>query len=147
MEGIVSKDIRKGYVIDGKDDRWQKIKNYGDVIAVIGGFTLRGSVVNSVLFGLYDHESKFWYIGHSGTGTMTKVDWQKLTERLLPLVIKDRPFHNKPERHADAIWTRPEVTAKIKYTEWRWKEGRSMRQPSIQGFVDVAPEECTFPVE
>jgi bifunctional non-homologous end joining protein LigD len=147
MEGIVSKDVSRAYIIDGKDDRWRKIKNYGDIIAVIGGFTLRGGIVKSVLLGLYDLNGKFWYIGHTGTGKISKLEWRKLTEELMPLVIKDRPFHNKPERHADAIWSRPEVTVKVKYTEWRWKEGRSLRQPSIQGFVDMQPEECILPVQ
>jgi bifunctional non-homologous end joining protein LigD len=34
---------------------------------------------------------------------------------------------------------------KIKYAEWT--EGRSLRQPSIQGFVDVPADECLFRVE
>jgi bifunctional non-homologous end joining protein LigD len=147
MEGIVSKDVSRTYIIDGKDDRWRKIKNYGDIIAVIGGFTLSGGIVNSVLLGLYDLKGKFWYIGHTGTGKLSKSEWRELTEKLMPLVIKDRPFHNKPERHADTIWVRPELTAKVKYTEWRWKEGRLLRQPSIQGFVDIQSEECIFPVQ
>ncbi|HEY0826910.1 MAG TPA: RNA ligase family protein [Bacilli bacterium] len=145
MEGIVCKDLNSTYVIDGKDDRWIKVKNYGDVIAGIGGFTLNGGFVNSVLLGQYDDEGNFYYIGHTGTGRLTKDEWRKLTEILTPDVIKERPFKNKPERHNDAYWVRPKYTVKVKYTEWRWREGRSMRQPSIQAFVDVPPVECKLP--
>jgi bifunctional non-homologous end joining protein LigD len=147
MEGIVCKDIRSAYAMDGKDDRWLKVKNYGDVIAVVGGFTINGGIVNAILTGLFDQQGNLWYIGHTGTGRLTKADWRDLTERLKPMVVDRRPFANKPERHGDAYWVKPELTVKIKYSEWRWQEGRSMRQPSIQSFVDVPPEECLFPQE
>ncbi|PZE21229.1 RNA ligase family protein [Paenibacillus xerothermodurans] len=145
MEGIVSKRLDSTYVIGGKNDSWIKVKNYGDIIAVIGGFTLSGDTVNAVLFGLYDAQGQFWYIGHTGTGRMSKADWRALTDRLTPHVVKERPFVNKPERHNDAIWVRPLITAKVMYTDWRQQEGHMLRQPSIQAFVDVPPEECVFP--
>jgi bifunctional non-homologous end joining protein LigD len=145
MEGIVCKDLNSTYAINGKDERWIKVKNYGDVIAVVGGFTLNGGIVNAVMLGLYDGEDKLWYIGHTGTGRLTRGDWRKTTELLTPLVIKERPFQNIPERHKDAHWVEPRMTVKVKYTEWRWKEGRSLRQPSIQAFVDVPPGECKLP--
>lgn len=145
MEGIVCKDLNSVYVIDGKDDRWLKVKNYGDIFAVVGGFTLGGGFVNSVLLGQYDAEGKLWYIGHSGTGKLTKADWRKLTDVLKPLTVKDRPFANKPERHPDAYWVNPELTVKVQYSEWRWKEGRALRQPSIQAFVEVPAKDCKLP--
>jgi bifunctional non-homologous end joining protein LigD len=145
LEGIVCKDLNGTYAIDGKDDRWVKVKNYGDVVAVIGGFTLNGGIVNAILLGLYDLEGKLLYIGHTGTGRLTSGDWRKLTEILKQTVIKDRPFHDTHARHKDAYWVQPLFTVKIKYTEWRWKEGRSMRQPSIQAFMDLPPGECILP--
>jgi bifunctional non-homologous end joining protein LigD len=45
------KNINSTYSLDGRDDRWVKVKNYGDTIAVIGGFTLNGVIVNAVLLG------------------------------------------------------------------------------------------------
>ncbi|MFC7440571.1 non-homologous end-joining DNA ligase [Laceyella putida] len=140
MEGIVMKKRNSPYLIGMKKDLWLKVKNYRDLIAVIGGFTLSGGIVNAVLLGLYDDEKRFWYIGHTGTGKLSGQDWRELTERLKPIVIKERPFVNKPERHSDAYWVQPTLTAKIKYAEWT--EGHSLRQPSIQAFVDVPPHEC-----
>ncbi|MDF2961531.1 MAG: ligase [Paenibacillus sp.] len=145
MEGIVCKKLDSTYAAGGKDNRWIKVKNYGDVIAAIGGFTLSGGIINSVLLGLYDSEGRFWYIGHTGTGKLSKADWRGLTERLKPHVQKDRPFVNKPERHNDAVWVRPEVAVKVTYTEWRLHEGRSLRQPSLKSFVDHPAKECVFP--
>ncbi|MCK9907467.1 hypothetical protein MXD63_46645, partial [Frankia sp. Cpl3] len=76
------------------------------------GFTLRGGIVNAVLLGLYDAEGRFWYIGHTGTGKLSQQQWRELTELLRPTVCKDRPFVNKPERHADAYWVQPMFTVK-----------------------------------
>jgi bifunctional non-homologous end joining protein LigD len=145
MEGIIMKKKVSPYVIGEKKDCWVKVKNYRDLIAVIGGFTLRDGIVNAILMGLYDEEGQLWYIGHSGTGKLSNREWRELTNRLRPLEIKERPFVNVPERQREAHYVHPELTVKIKYAEWT--EGRSLRQPSIQGFVDVPAYECLFRVE
>ncbi|WP_248926421.1 RNA ligase family protein [Paenibacillus hamazuiensis] len=145
MEGIVCKRLDSTYAIGGKDHRWVKVKNYGDIIAAIGGFTLSGGIVNAVLLGLFDSQGRFWYIGHTGTGRLSKADWRELTDKLKPHIVNDRPFVNKPDRHNDAIWVRPAITVKVMYTEWRLHEGRSLRQPSIQAFTHIPAGECVFP--
>ena len=142
MEGVIIKDLTSTYLINGKDSRWQKKKFYRDIIAVIGGVTIRDYLVSSLLLGLFDHEGKFRYIGHAGTGRLTRNDWRDLTERISPLVQKNMPFINKPPRTTHTVWLRPELTVKIKYAEWA--DGHSLRQPSIQGFVDVPAHECVF---
>ncbi|MCY9657511.1 RNA ligase family protein [Paenibacillus chondroitinus] len=145
MEGIICKQLNSTYTLNGKDERWRKVKNYGDIIAVIGGFTLRGGVVNALLLGQYDADGKLWYIGHAGTGKLTKADWRNLTDVLRPDVINEKPFTNKPDRNNDAFWVKPHHTVKVQYSEWRWKERRSLRQPSIQAFIDVPAVECKLP--
>lgn len=145
MEGIVCKDLRSAYVLGGKDDRWRKVKNYGDINAVIGGYTLSGGFVNAVLLGQYDQEGKLWYIGHTGTGKLTRAEWRELTGVLAPLTTRSSPYANRPERHKDACWVTPRLAAKIQYSEWRWQEGRALRQPSLQSFVDVPIEQCKLP--
>ncbi|CAG7616654.1 Multifunctional non-homologous end joining protein LigD [Paenibacillus allorhizosphaerae] len=147
MEGIVCKRLDSGYEIAGKNANWVKVKNYGDIIAAIGGFTLSGNIVNAVLLGLYDKEGRFWYIGHTGTGRLSKPEWRELTEKLKPHVIRESPFANKPERHHNVYWVLPTLCAKIMYTEWRLQEGRSLRQPSIQAFVEKPARECVFPMD
>jgi len=142
LEGIVLKKIGSPYVIGKKRGDWLKVKNFQDIIAVIGGFTLRHDTVNSILLGLYDSNGKLHYVGHTGTGKMTGSDWKELTKDLKEITMENVPFYKKPQRHADATWVRPEKTVKVKFAEWT--EGRALRQPSIEGFIDVSPEECLF---
>jgi bifunctional non-homologous end joining protein LigD len=143
MEGIVGKDLNRPYAIDGKDDRWVKVKNYGDVIAVIGGFTLNGGIVNSLLAGLYQ-DGLLYFIGKVGTGKLTAADWRELTITLTGTEIQTCPFAKQHPEFRGAYWVKPLLTAKIQYTEWRVHESRTMRQPSIQAFVGVPPAECIF---
>lgn len=142
MEGIVMKDVTSKYRIGSKDDRWRKIKVYRDLIAVVGGVTLSHGIVNSMLLGLYDNFGNLHYIGRAGTGKLKKEDWRILTDEIRPLQIERSPFAN-PVPGKQIVWIQPLLAVKVAYAEWT--EGRSMRQPSIQAFVDVPPHECRFP--
>jgi bifunctional non-homologous end joining protein LigD len=142
MEGIVLKRTASPYAIGKKRDDWLKVKNYRDIIAVIGGFTLAHHTVNSILLGLYDNEGKLHYVGHTGTGKMSAGDWKDLTKELKEMVADHPPFKKKPPHHAHAVWVLPEKTVKIKFAEWT--EGGAMRQPSIEGFIAVPPQECVL---
>ncbi|UAC49693.1 DNA ligase [Bacillus aquiflavi] len=142
LEGIVCKNMNSKYVINGKNANWQKIKNYKDMIAVIGGVTYRSGIVNSILLGLYNEHHQLLYIGHAGTGKLTAAEWQQLTKIIEPLKINNRPFINEPERMHKVQWLQPALTVKVQYIEW--PEGRSLRQPSIQAFVDQDPKKCTL---
>ncbi|GMA64449.1 DNA ligase [Alicyclobacillus fastidiosus] len=143
MEGIVLKRSDSPYVIGGKSDLWIKVKNYQDLIAVIGGFTLDASnTVNALLLGQYDARGRLWYIGHTGTGKLTKQEWRAMTQWLTPHVTGTRPFVNEPERHRDANWVTIKFTVKIQFAEWT--PGGTLRQPSIQAVVDVPAQRCVF---
>lgn len=142
MEGIVLKNLNSKYLIGGKEKQWQKKKYYRDTIAVVGGVTLRDNVVNSLLLGLYDPEGRLFYIGHVGTGKLTRNDWMALTERIAPLVQSRMPFVNTPSRSKGAVWLRPQVTVKVQFAEWT--EGYTLRQPSIQAVVDIPVDDCVL---
>jgi bifunctional non-homologous end joining protein LigD len=142
LEGIVVKKLDSPYLIGEKRSYWQKLKNYQDLIAVIGGYTLRGDTANSLLLGLYDEKRDFRYIGHAGTGKLNAGEWRELTRMLRLLTIAERPFSNRPER-GESIWVNPQLTVKIQFMEWT--ESNYLRQPSIQALVDVPPGECRFP--
>lgn len=141
MEGIVCKDLDGAYAIGGKDKRWQKLKLYHDLTAVVGGVTYRSGTVNALLLGVYVR-GELIYIGHAGTGKLRVADWRDVTERVRPLAMAKRPFANVPERSKDAVWVKPELTVKVQFMEWT--PGGTMRQPSIQAFVDVDPQTCTL---
>lgn len=140
MEGVVCKELQSAYVLGGKDSRWQKIKNYRDLQAVIGGVALRANAVNALLLGAYDPEGRLWYIGHAGSGRLTSAEWQKLTQQLLTLHQKDSPFVNQPSRLQGVLWIEPQLSVKVKFMEWT--EGGTLRQPTIQALTQVPPQEC-----
>lgn len=142
MEGIICKKKNSTYAIDSKDARWVKIKNYGDVLAVIGGFSLNGGIVNAVLLGLYDNEGNFHFIGKVGTGKLSRNDWRELTVHLHQIQAETRPFVNYHPEMKNAYWVNPTLVVKVQYTEWRINEGHTLRQPSIQSFVDISPKDC-----
>lgn len=142
MEGIVCKDLQSTYALGGKDQRWMKKKIFHDIHAVMGGVTYRAGVVNAILLGLFDREGRFIYIGHAGTGKLTREEWRQLTQLVEPMARKEKPFANEPERSKDAIWIEPKLTVKIQYMEWT--SNGTMRHPSIQAFTQVELTECTF---
>ncbi|SDZ53916.1 bifunctional non-homologous end joining protein LigD [Evansella caseinilytica] len=142
LEGIVVKDINSKYSLNGKDKRWQKKKVIKDLVAVVGGVTYRAGQVNALLLGLYDDNGRFWYIGHAGTGKFTQNDWRGVTQAVQKLTIAERPFVNTPERHQGAVWLHPALTVKINFLEWT--RSKTLRQPSIQAFVDVDASECVI---
>ncbi|WP_434752494.1 DNA ligase [Paenibacillus amylolyticus] len=140
MEGIVCKDLSSTYGIGGKDSRWQKVKIMHDLYAMIGGVTYRDGIVNAVAIGVYDGPH-FIYIGHVGTGKLNINRWRELTSQVQPLLIKERPFHNIPERSAETTWVKPEIGLKVQYMELT--HHRTLRHPSIQTFADVTSEDCS----
>ncbi|WP_257535696.1 ATP-dependent DNA ligase [Mesobacillus foraminis] len=140
MEGIILNKADSPYAIGKKRDDWRKVKNYRDIIAVIGGFTLGHGSINSILLGLFDGEGKLHYVGHTGTGKMTLNDWKVLTAELKELVTDQSPFKKRPRHHHNTTWVMPKKTVKIKFAEWT--EGGALRQPSIEGFIEVPPQEC-----
>ncbi|WP_458125695.1 ATP-dependent DNA ligase [Paenibacillus sp. Z3-2] len=139
MEGIVCKDLTSSYGIQGKDQRWQKVKIMHDVYAMIGGVTYRSGIVNAVAIGVYDGPD-FVYIGHVGTGKLNSNTWRELTHQIAPLIRQDRPFHNIPERSAETTWVEPRIGVKVQYMELT--HHRTLRHPSIQTFADVTREDC-----
>jgi bifunctional non-homologous end joining protein LigD len=141
MEGIVCKDLTSTYAIDGKDRRWQKCKVYRDLYAVIGGVTYRTGIINALLLGLYAPDGRLYYIGHAGTGKVTNAEWRQLTEDIRPDLIASKPFANTPERMKEASWLEPKRVVRVQYVELT--PYGTMRQPSIQAFIDMPPAECT----
>ena len=142
MEGIISKDLTSAYAIAGKDDRWQKRKNIRDLVAIVGGVTHRNGTVNALLLGLLDAAGDLHYIGHAGAGKLSAQDWQAVTAAVETIRVPDKPFKNMPERSKEAVWIRPLLKVKVNYLEWTVH--RTLRQPSIQSFVEADDAVCGF---
>ncbi|MGD8189952.1 DNA ligase [Brevibacillus ginsengisoli] len=143
LEGIVCKDLTSIYSVNEKNRRWQKKKIFRDLNAVVGGFTLSNGLINALLFGVYDELGQLQYIGHAGRGKMKQAEWEALSEMLKQLIQPKKAFVNQPERYKEAVWVKPLLTAKLQFLEWT--KGRTLRQPVIQAFVNVSPEECKSP--
>lgn len=50
------------------------------------------------------------------------------------------PFADRPPRSDKTLWLKPQLTVKVQYLEWT--TGQTLRQPIIQGMIDIPPEEC-----
>ncbi|MFC4597445.1 DNA ligase [Cohnella hongkongensis] len=133
MEGVVCKNLNSAYAIGQKDGRWRKLKLTRDLYAAIGGVTYNGPTVNALLLGLFDGNGKLHYIGHAGTGKLSRTDWRRLTEQVAPLAVDEMPFANRPDRHQDAVWLAPRLAAKVQFLNWT--RGGTMRHPSIQALL------------
>ncbi|MBD2871416.1 ATP-dependent DNA ligase [Paenibacillus arenilitoris] len=142
MEGVVFKDLRSAYGINGKDGRWRKRKVKKDLYAVVGGVTFRHDTVNALLLGLYSDDRELIYIGHAGTGKLTQKDWAAITEGTRRMKVPDRPFLNEPARSKEAVWVKPEIAVKVEFLELT--PGGTMRHPSIQAIVGLNGRECTI---
>lgn len=143
MEGIICKDFNSTYLINGKDKRWLKKKNYLDIVGIICGVSIKDNIVNSLLIGLFNNNKELRYIGNVGTGKLTNNEWKELTKTIKPLVIDQMPFSESPNRiDKDTLWVTPKLTVKIKFMEWT--TNNTMRQPTIQSFVEKPINECDF---
>ena len=144
LEGIVCKKLSSNYIISGKKDTWRKVKNYKDIIAVIGGVTYRDNIVNSLLLGLYDENNDLIYIGNVGIGKLTMEERKLFTSKIPPLFNNKSPFQSEIKRSQTITWLQPKLTVKIKFIEWL--VGKPLRQPTIEAFVDQDPLQCKLPI-
>ena len=142
LEGIVCKDLHSGYLPGGKDSRWQKIKNYLDVIAVVCGFIKQGTRIRSLLLGLYGKDNKLYYIGKAGRGRYSDKEWQTIQAYLEQAEQPNSPYGHPLKEARDCRWLSPIYTVKIQFLEWT--ASKTLRQPVLDSFVERKPLECRF---
>jgi len=140
LEGAVFKDLNSPYTISGKDGRWLKKKKNQDIIAVIGGVTIKNSLVKSLHIGLFNDQNQLIYIGSVGSGKITKEDWLHFTVDIDPIIRENSPFENFDVK--DSVWIDPFFTVKVHFLEWI--DGKKLRHPIIEAFVSINPEKCRF---
>ncbi|MFS0780678.1 DNA ligase [Bacillus sp. 1P06AnD] len=143
LEGIVSKKKDSLYEIKGKNDQWRKIKNYKDLIAIVGGVSYRSGRASSLLLGLFDSSGQLQFIGNAGPGRLTQKEWQTFLHALDSFTSVSPPFMPFKDVPKSVHWLKPVITVKVQYIEW--PEGHSLRQPTIQAFVSRTPESCILP--
>jgi bifunctional non-homologous end joining protein LigD len=148
LEGIVAK--RRGSCYEERRSReWLKIKITQTVDCVVGGYTdPEGSRQHfgALVLGMYDKKKSLMHVGQAGTG-FNHATLQQISKVLAKLETNKNPFHGDVDaRHVH--WTKPELVAEIKFTEWTHETdegGVKLRAPVFMGLrEDKRPEECTF---
>jgi len=139
MEGIVAKQ-RQGRYIGGKRHRdWFKIKYRRQTTCLVCGYTLRGTVVNSLLLG-WEQNSQLLFVGRAGSGLNSSQE--EILSRYLPgQEIAQSPFVNLSRRPAGYHFVEPVLRAEVEFAEWT--EDLHLRAPVIKNISterkDIAP--------
>ncbi|NLB18008.1 MAG: DNA ligase, partial [Syntrophomonadaceae bacterium] len=128
LEGIVAKVTDSPYLTGGKSRLWLKIKNRPRITCLIGGYTMRGNTINSLLMGLLQDEENLLFIGRVGSG-LTDKEWSQLTQILSAERRKSPPFLNPP-RIKGVFWVEPHYSILVEYAEWT--EESRLRSPVIK---------------
>jgi DNA ligase D len=146
LEGIIGKRADSLYG-EGRSNSWVKIKQTTAIDAVVGGWTeprTPGLRFGALLLGLYEGET-LRFIGHVGTG------FDGLTQETIGKMLKEREtaacsFDKVPEANEPEHWVKPELVARVKYSEWT--PDKRLRHPVFLGLRnDARPLELTWTTE
>lgn len=138
MEGIVAKKKEGSYIEGKKHQDWLKIKCRYLQNCLLGGYTLRGKIVNSLLLGVYD-ENNFLYVGRAASGLSTSQQ-EILSKELPKLEINNSPFSNLLGKRGNFHFIKPDLGIKVEFQEWT--EDLKLRTPVIKAFADIESGEC-----
>ena len=141
LEGIVAKKKGSRYEPGKRSGAWVKLKLNVEQEFVIGGFT-KGSPFDALLAGYYE-KRKLIFAGKV-TGGFNKVLRRDLMRSLEPLISRECPFSNLPEKKSSrwgeglteadmtkCVWLKPVLVAQVAFTEWT--EAGHLRHPSFLG--------------
>src|SRR5215813_6350689 len=130
IEGVVAKRRDSSYQPGERNDDWVKLKLEQQQELVIGGYRPQGSTgLDALLVGYYEGRT-LRFAGKVRAGFTPHIR-RELVERLKPLATAGCPFANLPdtstgrwgggitaEQMREMQWTRPELVAQVRFTEW-----------------------------
>ena len=134
-EGLIAKHADSLYKSGKRTPDWKKLKIVQEQELVVGGWTEprhARSYFGALLLGVYD-DGDLVYVGHTGTGFNEK-ELARVMALLRPLEITECPFKNRPKTNERPHWTKPELVAQIKFTEWT--ADAKLRHPVYLGLRD-----------
>jgi ATP-dependent DNA ligase len=164
LDGVIAKR-HDGHYEPGKRSMW-KIKHARTADCVVAGFRWHkngpGSMIGSLLLGLYDERGSLEHVGV--TSSFTTAKRKALVEELAPLrerAYEDHPWkewaqamngdqrmpggHSRWSAGKDLSWEplRPERVAEVKYDHL---QGRRFRHAAtfVRWRPDKSPEECRY---
>lgn len=130
LEGIVAKRKASPYLAGKKHRDWFKIKNRRRQECVIGGYTQRNKIANSLLLGVCQGDS-LHYVGRASSG-LSEDDWKELHSVLCSLQNSTMPFVSLPSKMAqESFFVKPVLVVEIEFAEWT--ENMHLRAPVIKG--------------
>ncbi|MDD3852835.1 MAG: non-homologous end-joining DNA ligase [Syntrophomonadaceae bacterium] len=137
LEGIVAKRKNSLYRPGKQHEDWYKIKCLRHQNCLVGGYTLRGQQVNSLLLGVL-REGKLSFAGKAANGLNTG-QWQVLSRELPGLRIRQSPFadSNPP----NACFIKPQLAVQVEFLEWT--DSLQFRFPVIKSFINAAASDCS----
>src|SRR5262245_31225175 len=143
LEGIIGKRVDSVYS-EGRSNSWVKIKQTTTIDAVIGGWTEArspGLRFGALLLGLYEGK-ELRFVGHVGSGFDGRLQ-ESIGKMLKEREIGERPFNKDPGANEPEHWVKPELVARVKYTEWT--PDKRLRHPVFLGLRnDAKPEDLTW---
>jgi bifunctional non-homologous end joining protein LigD len=138
-EGLIAKDAASTYESGRRSPAWRKLKLVKRQELVVGGWTEpRGSrqYFGSLVLGYYEERATgpaLRFAGLAGTGFDARAlerIWRLLKAREVPT----SPFAERVKTPEPAHWTRPELVAEVKFTEWTRDD--LLRHPVFLGLRD-----------
>jgi bifunctional non-homologous end joining protein LigD len=132
-EGVVAKRRASSYHF-GRSPLWRKIKARRQQLCAVGGFTVTGRGLGTLLLGVW-RERDLVYVGRA-QARLSEDERRLLAGFLSEMVQPHCPFAPAPRLGRVGVrWVRPELSVLVEYTEWT--EGLKLRHPVILG---VSPE-------
>jgi bifunctional non-homologous end joining protein LigD len=143
IEGVVAKRKYSAYQPGERGNDWVKLKLEQQQEFVIGGYRPQGSTgLDALLVGYYE-VSKLQFAGKVRAGFTPHIR-RDVVGRLKPSGIAACPFANLPDasigrwgggitaqQMREMRWTRPELVAQIRFTEWT--AGNRLRHAAFLG--------------
>ncbi len=129
LEGIIAKHRDSAY-IESRSPEWLKIKVAQEREFIVGGYTeprRSRSYFGSLILGEY-RDGQLIHMGNAGSG-FTRDSQKEAWEKLKPLRAAQNPFQGRPATLEKPYWVRPELTARVRFTELT-KDGK-MRAPVV----------------
>jgi bifunctional non-homologous end joining protein LigD len=137
-EGLIVKEAGAPYQSGRRSPTWRKLKMLRQQEFVIGGWTEPRQTrqhFGALLLGVQDPDApgKLKYVGHTGTGFNQK-ELARVSALLRARETRTSPFSERFKTNEPAHWTKPELVAQIRFTEWT--NDVKLRHPVYLGLRD-----------